>query len=751
MINQILINNVATYNTPAILSDLRPVNYIFGANGTGKTTISRVISQAEGHQHCQVNWSNNSPLEVFVYNQDFVERNFNQTSTVKGVFTLGDNQVEAEKKIAGMQPDIDKLVGEIDGLKKHLNGEDGESGKYSELSNLEPVLQSQCWKQKQLNDQYFQAAFTGVRGNAERFKTKVLLEKASNTADLLSLDALKEKSETIFSNSVVRVEPLAGLSADHLVTIENHIILQKPIIGNQDVDIAALINTLGNSDWVKQGLHYHQQDDTTCPFCQQSTDADLTKGFEDFFSDAYDQDIKSLERLLSDFDRASEALIRLVQSNFELNNIFLDNELFTAEAGILSERLKVNRSLLTAKISEPSRKIELEPIIDIFNKLQNLISIANEATTSHNQTVANIASEKQTLTSQVWKYVLNELSGELDQYERNKNGLNRAITGMETALADKKQRLQTLQGQVQELEKQTTSIHPTKDAINSLLRTFGFNSFKIGIVDVHGHYKICRANGDDASRSLSEGEKTFITFLYFYSLIKGAQTVSGTTTSRVVVFDDPISSLDSDILYIVSSLMKAVIEDVRNQTGPIKQVLVLTHNVYFHKEVTYSPNRNKNGVLRDESFWLVKKQDQGSIVQRCQENPIRSAYELLWEDVKSDNTSSMSLQNTLRRIIENYFTMWGGKGKDEICALFEGREKLICQSLFSWVNDGSHSIHDDLYINHGEQTNEAYLRVFKSIFDKSNQLGHYNMMTGEENANQDSMALNAHPEETTEA
>ncbi|PHM44957.1 hypothetical protein Xmir_04372 [Xenorhabdus miraniensis] len=74
--------------------------------------------------------------------------------------------------------------------------------------------------------------------------------------------------------------------------------------------------------------------------------------------------------------------------------------------------------------------------------------------------------------------------------------------------------------------------------------------------------------------------------------------------------------------------------------------------------------------------------------------------------------------------------MWGGMSKDEICTLFEGRDKLICQSLFSWVNDGSHSIHDDLYINHGEQTNEAYLRVFQSIFGKAGQIGHYNMMTG---------------------
>ena len=692
MINQISINNVATYNTPATLADLKPVNYIFGANGTGKTTISRVIEQADGHQHCQLNWLNNSPLQVMVYNQDFVERNFNQTNTVRGVFTLGDNQVEAENEIIRLQPDIDKLVGEIDGLKKHLNGEDGESGKRKELIDLEPVLRESCWKQKQLYDQWFQVAFAGVRNNAERFKAKIIEEKASNTAVLFSLDELKAKAATVFSNSISRIAALTVLSASNLIAIETHALLQKPIIGNQDVDIAALINSLGNSDWVKQGLHYHQQDPSICPFCQQSTTDELSANLESFFSDAYDRDVQSLNQLLAGYRTGIESLVAIVQNNLELNNTFLNADLYIAEANLLNERLKVNVSLIEAKIAEPSRKVVLEPISEIMTKLQNLVTEANEATTSHNLTVTNIASEKQALVSQVWKYVLNELSGELAQYEQSKIRLDRTIAGMETSLATKQQQLLTLESQVQALEKQTTSIHPTKDAINNLLQTFGFSSFFIDVVDERGHYKICRLNGDDASRSLSEGEKTFITFLYFYSLIKGAQSSSGTTTNRVVVFDDPISSLDSDILYIVSSLMKAVIEDVRSQTGPIKQVLVLTHNVYFHKEVTYSPNRNKNGLLRDESFWLVKKQAQGSIVQRCPENPIRSAYELLWEDVKTENVSSVSLQNTLRRIIENYFTMWGGKGKDEICALFEGREKLICQSLFSWVNDGSHSI-----------------------------------------------------------
>lgn len=740
MINEIQINPpVATYLNPTRLNDLRRINYIFGANGTGKTTISRVIAAEQGHEHCQLVWRGGSELERMVYNRDFVDRNFNQDGPLPGVFTLGENQVEAEREIARLRPEIDRVNDQISSLKMQLDGEDGQSGKRKELLDLEPVLRDKCWKQKELHDAYFKEAYAAasVRGNKERFKEKVLLEQASNTADLLSLEELKQKAQTVFSNELERAVPLETLSATDLVSVEGSALLQKVIVGNQDVNIAALINRLGNSDWVKQGRQYHEQEPEICPFCQQSTDKQFADDITAFFSEAYDNDVQSLRQLQVSYKGESERLLATIQRCAEAHNPFLKQDLFNAEAQALAERLKSNQTILSKKIDEPSRKVELEPIQVMVTQLQQLITEANEATTSHNQTVANIATEKQTLISQVWRYVLNELADDLQQYQQTRVRLDRAIQGMEQSLRDKHTLLRGLKDQIKELEKKTTSIQPTIAAINDLLQKFGFTSFSIGEADEGRHYRIIRANGEDASRSLSEGEKTFITFLYFYYLIKGAQSPSGITANRVVVFDDPISSLDSDILYIVSNLIKGVMEEARDQNSQIKQVFLLTHNVYFHKEISFHKKRSNGDAMSDESFWMVKKSADGSSVHHCDKNPIRSAYELLWEDVKAENISSVSLQNTLRRILENYFTMWGGMGKDEICALFDGRDKLICQSLFSWVNDGSHSIHDDLYINHGEQTNEAYLRVFRSVFKMARQLGHYNMMMGVTNEDGD--------------
>jgi wobble nucleotide-excising tRNase len=99
--------------------------------------------------------------------------------------------------------------------------------------------------------------------------------------------------------------------------------------------------------------------------------------------------------------------------------------------------------------------------------------------------------------------------------------------------------------------------------------------------------------------------------------------------------------------------------------------------------------------------------------------------------VRRTDRSNLTIQNTLRRILENYFKILGGIDSDVVCAKFEGRERLVCKALFSWVNDGSHFAHDDLYVSLDDTMVETYLRVFREIFRKLEHLPHYKMMMGD--------------------
>ncbi len=76
-------------------------------------------------------------------------------------------------------------------------------------------------------------------------------------------------------------------------------------------------------------------------------------------------------------------------------------------------------------------------------------------------------------------------------------------------------------------------------------------------------------------------------------LLNGSNNRDLITENKVVVIDDPISSLDSNVLFIVSNLILKLIDDIRNNQNNIVQLFVLTHNVYFHKEVTFNKKAYK--------------------------------------------------------------------------------------------------------------------------------------------------------------
>ena len=130
MIESMTIASVATFGTtPVQLNDLSKFNFFFGSNGAGKTTVSRVIAEEANFPTCRVAWKAGTKLQPLVYNRDFVDRNFNQSADLKGVFTLGEKHVEILTKVSTAKSDLDALTTKIEELTQGLDGADGKGGK----------------------------------------------------------------------------------------------------------------------------------------------------------------------------------------------------------------------------------------------------------------------------------------------------------------------------------------------------------------------------------------------------------------------------------------------------------------------------------------------------------------------------------------------------------------------------------------------------------------------------------------------
>ena len=565
MIESIVVCNDASYNAPQTLAALKQLNFIYGANGSGKTTISRIIAKSGSFPRASIQWKEARTVETLVYNVDFVRKTF--VAQMRGIFTLGKESADILEKLEAAKVQVFNYWSAIGNLQSTL-GQDDSSGKLGELKTLRTNFEDQCWGVKQRHDEHFKGAFEGLRGNKARFCDRVLAEAETNNADLNDVEALKTRAETIYQDSLERVELMPRPSFADLPAYEFNAILSKKIVGKEDVDISALIRRLGNSDWVKAGMVYLDDTGERCPFCQQRVDADLTARLNEYFDETYIADMSALNSLAEYYATASAAILTRLEGVLAQGSKHLDQPSMQAEYDRLKSRIDANRNLIDGKRKEPSSVVMLESTAEIGEEILRLIGEANAAIAAHNEMVANHASEKSKLTNEIWKLILEEEKAPLMAFLDAKTALDRAISGLTEGIAKKTEDHRNAKMELTDLEKSVTSVQPTVNDINAMLELFGFTGFKLATAPDQDHlYVVVREDGTDATATLSEGEKSFITFLYFFNLIRGSHATSGMTTNRIVVFDDPVSSLDSDVLFIVSALIKRVLDEAKKGQG----------------------------------------------------------------------------------------------------------------------------------------------------------------------------------------
>jgi wobble nucleotide-excising tRNase len=731
MIESIHLADAATFRGTYDVPNLKLMNYFYGSNGVGKSTIANLIENEECHANCKVTWKNNFKLKAMVYNRQFVDANSSKVAELHGVFTLGQQEIELDIKIRDAQEACRKTQEDITNYIITLNGDETRGGKRAELQTKEDDFRDRCWQVKKKFDAEFREAFEGVHSAKEKFKERVSNEKKRNNSSVEKLADLQKRALTIFGPTQSLVDHISEVNFMRLVELESAVILKKKVVGKEDVDIAAMIDQLRNSDWVQQGRAFYDKNDAKCPFCQQMTKETLNTSFNDYFDKSFVADTTAIRSLETEYKSASDKIHDELEKLIQTGPKFLKTELLKMEKELLEASVKANLIKIAQKKSEPSRVVTLDPVSEHTKAIQGLIDAANKEADVHNEMVKNRATERNTLIGQVWRYLLdNEFSTLITEYDKEKTAIEKAIKGIQEGIAAKEAWLVIKRKELQELEKKTTSVQPTITDINKLLKTFGFQGFSLAIGSKPSTYKIVRADGSPAKDTLSEGERTFVTFLYFFHLLKGNQTASDVSVDRVVVFDDPVSSLDSDVLHIVSCLIKSLLTDVRDSKMKIKQVFIFTHNTYFHKEVSFFGNKE---LPKDVfTYWVIRKKDNQSTITKHEKNPVKTHYEMLWADVSKGVSSAHTIPNVLRRILETSTRLLGGMEVDEVHKFFEGDERAVCRALLSWANDGSHFAHDDLFVSDDLPAVDTYLKVFRTIFEKCGHINHFKMMMGEQ-------------------
>lgn len=220
---------------------------------------------------------------------------------------------------------------------------------------------------------------------------------------------------------------------------------------------------------------------------------------------------------------------------------------------------------------------------------------------------------------------------------------------------------------ISEQQKQTVNIKEAINSINNGLIDLGINDFKI-VPHSENLYKIVREdNKDKVFRSLSEGEKMIISFLYFIEMCRGKQDVTETGKKKIIIIDDPISSLSHIYVFNIGRLIKNEFFGKKEtkkdpETGErivswiynYEQVFILTHSLYFFYEITETKHdeRKENQKL----FRLIKNSD-GSSFQRMRYEEIQNDYQAYWYIIKDEKQHPALIANCMRNVIEYFSTL----------------------------------------------------------------------------------------------
>jgi len=707
------------------MKSLKKVNFIYGENGSGKSTLAKCLSKSTECDLSRCKFDEHGEMSTYLYNSEFVKNVLGETN-IKGVFTVGDNATEDLKLLNNIKNDIDKTRYSI------LKITEAIAEKNEEDKLLKSTFAEMCWKKQKEYQKSFEPIFKGFLNSKNSFMEKCIIHMKTRSES--DIDSLKVDVELLYTKQPTKFELIEKCSVSSGDWMDYKAFSEK-IIGKNESEYGRIIELLGNGDWVKQGILFVS--DEVCPFCHQMLPTDFRKNFEDYFDKTYSEKIERLSVCIKSYIDNVDEIIKWLESIATINVApqFFDYNNIMDKVELLKAKIRNNLNSLVRKRDNPSECVALEDIRDIFDDVKVFIDNANMKIAGHNSKVDNLSKERDKLKVKVWDALSWIIYPDYKMYEIQSDAINKGMEGLSLKHKGFLDIISKLNGEALVVNKRISSVQHVVDKINKILKSFGYTEFYIDSSKKDGYYSIVRTNGELAHKNLSEGEKTFIAFLYFYHLIQGDDP-ENETKPRVIVIDDPVSSLDSKILFVVSTLVRTLFRLDLLKKYSISQIFIFSHNLYFYKEVSFAPKKvKKYNILggTDFKYWKITKKDGVSQIFGFNENPIRTSYELLWDDIRKHAQGSdvdVSLCNTLRRIIEYYFINFAGLGFDDIIDHFKGDERLVCRSLVSWLHDGSHHTPDGIDFSMHPELNDKYLDVFENIFKITNHHEHYKRMIG---------------------
>lgn len=687
MLTDIYLENVACYKSRTHLPITKEVTLIYGLNGTGKSTISNYLYDRKDpdYDSCSINLTRE--VELLVYNQRFIEDYFYEDDSLKGVFTLSKENKDIEKQIKDEEAKIVRLSASLDAKSEELTSYDEafEASKSAAVNNI--------WKIKTLytgGDRVLEFCIKGLMRKELLYEYLSSIE-LNNEEGPFEIEKLKARALSLADENATTVEKLKAVSFSE-PSVETTALLAKSITASTEGAVAKFINQLDNSDWVSQGLSFVRHTEgaaSPCPFCQEKTITDeLLKSIRTVFDGQYKVDIDTLGACLDDYKERVEGLSF---PEVEGCKHIEEDEAAEWSTNIELVRTKLDRNLqrLRTKVANPQSETSLSPVGEELERLNKIVETVNERISEYNRSIENKNESIREIKEQFWRQMRRDYDQVLLEVEAAKSNLSKKKPPLEKEIKGINESVSASNLKLVELRKKTVNVDAAVSAINSRLSDLGVSGFHVKKFG-ESKYRLDRDGQDqEIFKTLSEGEKTLISFLYFIERCHGTLDPSQGVLTKTIVIDDPISSLSHIYVFNIGQYIKR--EFVNNPS--YSQVIVLTHSLYFFYELTFT---KKNDRDDRQTLHRISKNPSGSKIFPMRYEEIQNDYQTYWSTIKDSDQNPALIANCMRNIIEHFFAFVRKRDFNNVFQLSVlSDDRFVCFNRY--MNRESHSLGQNIF------------------------------------------------------
>jgi uncharacterized chromosomal cassette SCCmec type IVc protein CR006 len=698
------------------------VNYIYGNNGAGKSSLARGISEK----------GNSLGKGVALFNADYTRENLlfeSNPNLISGVeATFGSENIDTKNKIAKIESEIEEIKGKI------------------EINNKDIVSNSEVIKNK------IKSIFDENKKDSKIRNKSIKLEAYENGSEWIN--KLKEIYSRDLNNSVSTdtledVDNILSCGIDEAnkrITLLERLTSNLPGLSGDSFDFDKVISILEKEykigasmprdilDWIADGLRIHNEGDE-CKFCSSNeiNIAEIEEKYNSYRNQEWSRDQSALNRLEKEFkdniksyESAYTRLLELAQkSGIELNvSINLDTD---DMCGVLGE-------LLGRKLNSPEASINCQKLAEISKKYSDGYRDMRSALDAMRTTMADEKKKYHKYVNNIEEYekksvaqgVLNEL---------NEGSLKLNVEKIENCVENNKEYEILISEKIEErdaIKRKVSRYRKFMEYLNSELKNIGM-PFRLHEEDINsGKYLIKNNQGENISiHDVSEGEKHVLSLMYFYYTLFDDEHLEVIKDDiEVIVIDDPVSSLDEgNKLYILNMVIglanmvgREYKEGCKEKLGLKKQIFILSHSWEDYTVLSYHRNQdiseqfevykqmNDLGQLCTTIRIMGEKETTGSYarlfkeiyeisklkdlsgITECQENHSLNSMRRVFEEYLSFKSRSVLLPqyNNIDRIVDIYeLSIAEGDAKK---GLISNNYRSKLSTFLSDINVGSHRI-----------------------------------------------------------